>query len=132
MFYYLLPIELYSCWYDKRTICCCFCCSCYILVVFTAHLFENSIDFISLKYCVSVFTIIRLFFARIKYYHMVKPIFIDLQKIKCSSLWSKLTDKRYEFFCSKSWYAKIKFLKIIHRKEFSRKKTYDIDLLLYI
>ena len=35
-----------------------------------------------------------LFFARIKYYETVKQIFIDLQKIKCYSLWSKLANKR--------------------------------------
>ena len=72
-----------------------------------------------------------MFFAKLKYYHMVKQTFVDFQKNKCYSLWSKLPLKNLNF-CSKSWYAKIKFLKTIHRKELSRKENYDIELWLHI
>ena len=55
-------------------------------------------------------------------------------KIEMLQLWSKLPVKikRSVYIYSKSWYAKIEFVKIIHRKEVSWKETYDTDLWLYI
>ena len=65
---------------------------------------------------------------------MVKQIFDDLQKLKCYSCDPiyPLKLKDLFMFYSKSWYAKIEFLKTIHIKKVSWKETYDIDLWLHI
>ena len=66
-----------------------------ILVVITGHLFENPNVF----YFFKVLHVLKFydykrrkwfFFRRIKYYHMVKQNFTNLQKFKCCSLRSKL------------------------------------------
>ena len=77
---------------------------CYMSVVRTNHLIENSNVFFSLKYC-----LLQIFWfqkkkitlpCKIKYCHIVKHIFIDLQKFKYYSLWSKshVKIKRSDFF----------------------------------
>ena len=78
-----------------------FCC-CYIFVVLTRHLIKNPYVFYFVEMFVSdLYHYERrkwLFVARIKYYPMAKQILIDVHKIKCYSLWSKLALKDLIFF----------------------------------
>ena len=75
------------------------CCCCYIVVVLTSIYSK-----IPRIYYYNGRKL--LFFTRIRYYQMVKQIFIDLQKITCYRLWSKIANKRSIFsaeICSRTF-----------------------------
>ena len=106
----------------------------YLSVVLTEYLLENLYTFYSFKVvlCSKVYDykgIVRLLFTRICYYYMVKKLFIDLQKFKYYSFWSKLLFKikRSDYFGINNDLSKC-FWKVFLEKTFCRKELMKLKI----
>ena len=73
-----------------------------------------------------------VFFERIKYYHLVKQVFIDLQKIKCYSSWSKLPVKRSQLFAVNHDMQELSFVKLSQKGAFPERNLWYRFLIAHL